>query len=198
MNIKQRYIHKAGTFAAVLLGSVIMQQAVAQAPEQPYQGVVGKSLADSKEWWAPPVKAQPNAPNIVWILLDDVGFGASSSFGGLIRTPTFDSLANNGLRYTNFHTCAICAPTRAALLTGRNSHFVHEGGFSHIALSAGFPGYDGRIPSKDGTIAEILRDNGYNTFAVGKYGVTPDEESTDAGPFDHWPSGKGFEHFFGF
>jgi arylsulfatase len=135
---------------------------------------------------------------VVWILLDDVGYGASSAFGGLIQTPVFDSLANNGLRYTNFHTTAICAPTRAALLTGRNSHYVHVGGFSHTILSAGFPGWDGRIPSDKGTVAEILRDNGYNTFAVGKYGVTPDEDATDAGPFDRWPSGKGFEHFFGF
>ena len=90
------------------------------------------------------------------------------------------------------------AHTGLTLLTGRNHHFVHEGGFSHISLSAGFPGYDGRIPSKDGTVAEILRDNGYSTFAVGKYGLTPDEDATDAGPFDRWPSGKGFEHFFGF
>ncbi len=165
---------------------------------QPYQGVVGRTLADSKEWWPDPVKAPAGAPNVVWIILDDVGFGASSSFGGLISTPTLDSLANNGLRYTNFHTCAICAPTRAALLTGRNSACVHESGFSHTVLSAGFPGWDGRVPATAGTIAEILRDNGYNTFAVGKYGVTPDEEATDAGPFDHWPTGKGFDHFFGF
>ncbi|PWT79118.1 MAG: sulfatase [Bacteroidetes bacterium] len=170
----------------------------AQNNDQPYQGVVGKTLADSKEWWAQPSTAPAGAPNVLWIILDDVGFGASSSFGGIIHTPTLDSLANNGLRYTNFHTCAICAPTRSALLTGRNSHFVHEGGFSHISLSAGFPGYDGRIPSSAGTIAEILRDNGYNTFAVGKYGLTPDEDATDAGPFDRWPSGKGFERFFGF
>lgn len=166
--------------------------------EQSFQGTIGKTLSDSKEWWAAPIKAAAGSPNVVLIILDDVGFGASSAFGGLIKTPTLDSLANNGLRYTNFHTCAICAPTRSALLTGRNSHFVHEGGFSHIAMSAGFPGYDGRIPSKDGTLAEILRDNGYNTFAVGKYGLTPDEDATDAGPFDRWPSGKGFEHFFGF
>ena len=163
-----------------------------------YQGTVGKTLADSKEWWAPVAKPPAGAPNVVWIILDDVGFGASSTFGGVIRTPTLDSLANNGLRYTNFHTCAICAPTRSALLTGRNSHFVHEGGFSHISMSAGFPGWDGRIPSNDGTIAEILRQNGYNTYVVGKYGLTPDEDATDVGPFDRWPSGKGFDHFFGF
>ena len=173
-------------------------QVSAQAPTQPYKGVVGKTLADSKEWWPEPVKAPAGAPNVVWILLDDVGFGAAHPFGGLIGTPVFDSLAANGLRYTNFHTAGICAPTRAALLTGRNHHSVHEGGFSHTILSAGFPGYDGRVPSSKGTIAEILRENGYNTFAVGKYGVTPDEEATDAGPFDRWPSGKGFDHFFGF
>ena len=165
---------------------------------QPYQGVVGRTLTESKEWWPEPVKAPAGAPNVVWILLDDVGFGAAGTFGGLIQTPTFDSLASNGLRYTNFHTCAICAPTRAALLTGRNSASVHESGFSHTVLSAGFPGWDGRVPSSAGTAAEILRANGYNTFAVGKYGITPDEEATDAGPFDHWPTGKGFDHFFGF
>ena len=165
---------------------------------QPYQGVVGRTLAESKEWWPEPVKAPGAAPNVVWILIDDVGFGAPAAFGGLIQTPTLDNLANNGLRYTNFHTTAICAPTRSALLTGRNSASVHESGFSHISASAGFPGWDGRVPATAGTIAEILRDNGYNTFAVGKYGVTPDEEATDAGPFDHWPTGKGFDHFFGF
>ncbi len=165
---------------------------------QPYQGVVGRTLAESKEWWPEPAKAPAGAPNVVWILLDDVGFGATATFGGLIQTPTFDALAANGLRYTNFHTTAICAPTRSALLTGRNSASVHVSGFSHTVLSAGFPGWDGRLPPTAGTIAEILRDNGYNTFAVGKYGVTPDEEATDAGPFDHWPTEKGFDHFLGF
>lgn len=183
---------------AVVTSMLTMFTATAQYTQQPFQGVVGKTLNDSKEWWAPVIKAPQDAPNVVIILLDDVGFGASEAFGGLIHTPTIDSLADNGLRYTNFHTTAICAPTRSALLTGRNSAFVHEAGFSHIGISAGFPGWDGRIPSNDGTIAEILRDNGYNTFAVGKYGITPDEEATDAGPFDHWPSGKGFEHFYGF
>lgn len=188
-------------FAITIIAAGLLSAADIQAQDvsgQPYQGVVGKTLSDSKEWWAETVKAPAGAPNIIWILLDDVGFGGTSTFGGVIRTPTFDSLADNGLRYTNFHTAAICAPTRSALLTGRNSHTVHEGGFSHISMSAGFPGWDGRIPSKDGTIAEVLRENGYNTFAVGKYGLTPDEEATDVGPFDRWPSGKGFDHFFGF
>ncbi len=183
--------------AWVIISGVGFYTSQAQT-NQPYGGVVGKTLAESKEWWPEPVKAPKNAPNVVWILLDDVGYGATSTFGGVIKTPMFDSLAHNGLSYTNFHTAGICAPTRSALLTGRNHHSVHEGGFSHTILSAGFPGYDGRIPSTKGTIAEILRDKGYNTFGVGKYGITPDEEATDAGPFDRWPSGKGFEHYFGF
>jgi len=184
--------------ALITAGSLSIMPARSQNNQQPYQGVVGKTLAESKEWWPAPNKAPASAPNIIWILLDDVGFGASSAFGGPISTPVFDSLANNGLRYTNFHTSAICAPTRAAILTGRNQHYVHMGGFAHTRLSAGFPGYDGRIPADKGTIAEILRENGYNTFAVGKWGVTPDEDATDAGPFDRWPLGKGFDHFLGF
>lgn len=190
--------HKHLLAWAIVAGSSLVFTGVQAQNEPAFQGRVGKTLAESKEWWPELVKPPAGAPNVIWILLDDVGFGASSAFGGVISTPTFDSLADNGLRYTNFHTAGICAPTRSALLTGRNHHSVHEGGFSHTVLSAGFPGYDGRIPSSKGTIAEILRDNGYNTFAVGKYGLTPDEDATDAGPFDRWPSGKGFEHFFGF
>jgi arylsulfatase A-like enzyme len=178
--------------SACFVGSTLAQQA------QPYQGQVGRTLAESKEWWPEPVRPPAGSPNVVWILLDDVGFGASSAFGGVIATPNFEALAREGVRFTNFHTTAICAPTRAALLTGRNSSSVHEAGFSHIIMSAGFPGWDGRMPAEDGTVAEILRDAGYATFAVGKYGLTPDEEASDAGPFDHWPTGKGFEHFFGF
>jgi len=194
--MKEKSVLKALTTTLILATSTRL--ATHAQTVQPYQGVVGRTLGESKEWWPEPVKAPTGAPNVVWILIDDVGYGAAGTFGGLIQTPTFDSLASNGLRYTNFHTTAICAPTRSALLTGRNSASVHVPGFSHTILSAGFPGWDGRLPATAGTIAEILRDNGYNTFAVGKYGVTPDEEATDAGPFDHWPTGKGFDHFFGF
>lgn len=194
--MKDKSILRALTSTLILASGAKL--ALHAQTSQPYQGVVGRTLAESKEWWPEPAKPPAGAPNVVWVLLDDVGFGASSTFGGLINTPTFDSLAQNGLRYTNFHTTAICAPTRSALLTGRNSSSVHEAGFSHTILSAGFPGWDGRIPPSAGTIAEILRDKGYNTFAVGKYGLTPDEEATDAGPFDHWPTQKGFDHFFGF
>ena len=192
--MSKKIIHSV---TAVVSAASLVGQAQAQ-PTSEYQGAVGRTLAESREWWPEPVKAPPGAPNVVWILLDDTGFGAASAFGGGISTPTFDALAGQGLRYTNFHTTAVCAPTRAALLTGRNSSSVHVAGFSHTVLSAGFPGWDGRIPSEDGTIAEILRDCGYNTFAVGKYGVTPDEDASDAGPFDRWPTGKGFDHFFGF
>lgn len=193
MNKKLKTIGLLSLFA---LPSVQAQNITQQ--QESFKGVVGKEYSDSKEVWTDPIKAASGSPNVVWILLDDVGFGATSTFGGLIPTPTFDSLANNGLRYTNFHTAAICAPTRAALLTGRNHHRVHEGGFSHQWSAFGFPGWDGRIPSDKGTVAEILRENGYSTFAVGKYGLTPDQDASDAGPFDRWPTGKGFDHFFGF
>jgi arylsulfatase len=187
------------TLLATALVSVACLVTSAQGQsQQPYQGTVGRTLAESKEWWPELVRPPAGSPNVVWILIDDVGFGASSAFGGAIATPNFEALAQQGVRFTNFHTTAICAPTRAALLTGRNSASVHESGFSHTVMSAGFPGWDGRVPAEDGTIAEILRDQGYATFAVGKYGVTPDEEATDAGPFDHWPTGKGFDHFLGF
>src|ERR1700691_5206712 len=198
---KRSPMRKKGVLKAItstLLFAATARHTLQAQEIQPYQGVVGRTLAESKEWWPEPVKAPAGAPNVVWILLDDVGFGAAGTFGGLIATPTFDFLATNGLRYTNFHTTAICAPPRAALLTGRNSASVHVSGFSHTVMSAGFPGWDGKIPSSAGTIAEILRENGYSTFAVGKYGVTPDEDATDAGPFDRWPTGKGFDHFFGF
>lgn len=193
-----KFYRKLFNFTAFTFVVLFFTQRLFAQQEQPYQGKIGKTLAESTEWWPQPATPPKGSPNVVWILLDDVGFGASSSFGGLINTPMMDSLANNGLRYTNFHTTAICAPTRAALLTGRNSSYVHMAGFAHKLLAAGFPGWDGKIPSSSGTIAEILKANGYNTFAVGKYGVTPDEEDNDAGPFDHWPNEKGFEHFFGF
>ena len=194
--MKEKGLFKALTSTLILASGAKL--ALHAQTAQPYQGVVGRTLAESKEWWPEPVLAPKGAPNVVWILIDDVGYGAPGAFGGLIDTPSMNALANNGLRYTNFHTCAICAPTRSALLTGRNSASVHESGFSHVSASAGFPGWDGRVPSTAGTIAEILRDNGYSTFAVGKYGITPDEEASDLGPFDRWPTGKGFDHFFGF
>lgn len=161
--------------------------------------IVGKSHKQSTPYKIDFSKKAPQgAPNVIWILLDDVGYGATSAFGGLINTPNLDSLANNGLRYTNFHTAGICSPTRSALLTGRNHHSVRMGLFPHFVLGADYPGYDGHIQPEKGTIAETLHEYGYNTYQLGKWHLTPDDEATDLGPFDRWPSGKGFDHNFGF
>lgn len=165
-------------------------------PRPEFGGKIGKTLADSKQWWPEKTKAPQDAPNVIWILLDDVGFGASGTFGGLIETPNFDYLAANGLRYTNFHTAAICGPTRAALLTGRNHHSVSMG--HHPELALGLPGYSGDIPFEAGTVAEIFKENGYNTFALGKWHSTRPSQTTPAGPYNRWPTGRGFEHFYGF
>lgn len=143
-------------------------------------------------------KAAEGSPNVVLILLDDVGFGASSAFGGLINTPTLDYLANNGLRYTNFHTAGICSPTRSALMTGRNHHAVSMGMFPPPYISGDFPGYNGHLQPQDATIAELLQANGYGTYHVGKWHLTPEDEATDLGPFLRWPSGKGFDHNYSF
>lgn len=141
-------------------------------------------------------KAPQGAPNVVLIMLDDVGFSTAGTFGGLAETPVFDNLAKNGLRYTNFHTTGLCAPSRAALLTGRNHHNVHMGHFTETAFDA--PGYDAYMPFEKATLAEILRENGYNAFAVGKWHLTPVLERTFAGPFNRWPTGRGFDRFYGF
>ncbi len=135
------------------------------------------------------------APNLLLVMLDDVGFGSCSTFGGPIPTPALERVASAGLRYNQFHTTALCSPTRAALLTGRNHHTVHMGGITEIANS--FPGYDSVIPRETATIAEILRQHGYSTACFGKWHLTPRWEQSPAGPFDRWPTGLGFERFYG-
>lgn len=165
-------------------------------PLKPFQGKIGKTLEETQQVWPQRVKAKEGSPNVVWILLDDVGFGATSAFGGLIETPNFEKLANNGIRYSNFHTTGICSPTRAALLTGRNSHSVGMG--HHAELGIGTPGYNGDIPFEAGTIAEIFKENGYNTFALGKWHGNNPKDLTIAGPYNRYPTGRGFEHFYGF
>ncbi|WP_437920322.1 arylsulfatase [Sphingobacterium sp. LRF_L2] len=167
------------------------------SPTPVFQGKIGKTTNETKEWY-PNVHpaATTDAPNVVWILIDDIGYGATSTFGGLIETPNLDRLANEGLRYTNWHSTAFCAPSRAALLTGRNPHSVHLGYFA--SESYGTPGYDGYMPFEKATVAEILRENGYSTFAVGKYHVTSPSDATAAGPFNRWPTGRGFDHYFGY
>lgn len=193
--MKKTSLNKFSLIAWSLLATGAGVQAQ-YAPTPTYKGTLGKTVGETKQWWPEPKKAPQGAPNVVWILLDDVGFGAISSFGGLIQTPHIDELAYKGLRYTNFHTTAICAPTRAALLTGRNQHSAHMGLFPETAIDT--PGYDAHIPFEKGTIAEILKENGYNTFALGKWHITPLTDLTPAGPFTRWPTGRGFEQFYGF
>jgi len=165
-------------------------------PPAHYAGTVGMTYRDSKPAYAPPVRAPAGAPNILVVLTDDVGFGAASTFGGPVPTPNLDRLAARGLRYTRFHTTAMCSPTRASLLTGRNHHAVGTGIVTDTA--SGYPGYTGEMPASAATIAQILRYNGYGTAMVGKHHNVPGHENNPAGPFTHWPTGLGFDHFFGF
>src|SRR5688500_2615486 len=142
------------------------------------------------------VKAPAGAPNVVVVLIDDIGFGASSSFGGPIGMPTLEKLAAAGLRYNRFHTTALCSPTRVALLTGRNHHVNNAGAI--MELATGFPGNTGIRPNSVTPLAEILRQNGYSTAAFGKYHETPPWEVSVSGPYDRWPTRSGFDKFYGF
>jgi len=164
--------------------------------EQPYGGVVGRTLEDSTPWWPPLPAAPPGAPNVVVVLLDDVGYAQFGCYGSDIATPTFDRLAGGGLRYSNFHTTALCSPTRAALLTGRNHHTNGMGRI--VEFASGFPGYDATVPKDSGFLSEILLRNGYATFAVGKWHLAPATEMSMGSPRDRWPLGRGFERFYGF
>jgi len=158
--------------------------------------MIAADYRDSVPAWPAPVLPPSGAPNVVMLILDDVGFGQLGCFGSDIRTPNIDALARDGLRYTNFHTTALCSPTRACLLTGRNHHANHVGAVAEVAT--GYPGYDMRIPPENGTMAEILRDVGYTTLCVGKWHLTPTEEVSMGSRRDRWPLGKGFERFYGF
>jgi len=165
-------------------------------PPQPFGGVIKESATDSKPCWRARVVPPKSAPNVLLILTDDQGYGVSSTFGGVIPTPAVDRIANAGLRYTQFHSTALCSPTRAALITGRNHHSV---GFGVIAeIGTGFPGYDSYIGPEHATVARILRDHGYATSWFGKNHNTPETQYGISGPFDQWPSGMGFDYFYGF
>jgi arylsulfatase len=160
-------------------------------------GLAGTRLQDSTMKWPKKARRLPkDAPNILIVLLDDVGFGISETFGGEVRTPTFDKLAGEGIRYNTFHTTSICSPTRAALLTGRNHTRIGSGTISERAVA--WDGYTGLIPKTAATIGEILRHYGYHTSAFGKWHNTPATETTSMGPKNHWPNGYGFEYFYGF
>jgi arylsulfatase len=165
-------------------------------PPPKFGGVIKESYKDSKTWWPPRVVPPKGAPNVLLIMTDDQGYGVSGTFGGVIPTPALDRVAKAGLRYTEFNSTALCSPTRAALITGRNHHSV---GFGVIAeLSTGYPGYDAIIGPENATIGEILKENGYATSWFGKNHNTPGSEYSIAGPYTQWPSGMGFQYFYGF
>jgi arylsulfatase A-like enzyme len=165
-------------------------------PDPPFKGVSKRTLAGSKPDFPRPVAAPEGAPNVLLILVDDAGFGNPSTFGGPCQTPALTKLAERGLRYNRFHVTALCSPTRAALLSGRNHHAV---GFGSIAeFAGGWPGYNSTWPKSAASVARILQDNGYNTAVFGKWHLTPDNQQGPAGPFDRWPNALGFDDFWGF
>jgi arylsulfatase A-like enzyme len=161
-----------------------------------FPGRIGLTTADSSPAWPQPVRAPEGAPNVLFFVLDDVGYGQLSTFGGLVETPNIDRVARMGLSYANMHTTALCSPTRSCILTGRNHH--SNGVASIMETATGYPGYDARMPFENGMLPEILRGEGYNTFCVGKWHLSPSEENTAAGPFHRWPLGRGFDRFYGF
>ena len=169
-----------------------------QLPPPPPQfgGVIKDRASESTSWWPPRVVPPKGAPNVLLIMTDDQGFGAPSTFGGVIPTPTMDRIAQQGLRYTNFHSTSLCSPSRAAIITGRNHHSAGYGVVGEIAT--GFPGYNSIIPIDKGTVGTILKENGYATAWFGKDHNTPSYQSSQAGPFNQWPNGMGFEYFYGF
>ncbi len=162
---------------------------------EPFEGVIGKTIAESQPWWPAP-RLKPGAPDVVVVVLDDTGFAHLGCYGSTIETPNMDALAAGGLRFTGFHTTALCSPTRACLMTGRNHHAVGMRAISNF--DTGFPNMRGAMPKSSATLAEILRDKGYATFAAGKWHLAPMAECTAAGPFTNWPLQKGFDRYYGF
>lgn len=161
-----------------------------------FPGVIGRTADVSSPAWPEPVRAAPGAPNVLWIVLDDTGYGQLGCYGSPIETPNIDALAAGGLLYTNMHTTALCSPSRSCIITGRNHHANATAAVNEIAT--GYPGYNGRIPFENGFLPEMLLPHGYSTYMVGKYHLLPSEFESPAGPFDRWPLGRGFERFYGF
>ena len=162
---------------------------------EPFGGVMARTVQESTPWW-PPSRIPAGAPNVVTVVLDDTGFAHLGCYGSTLTTPHIDAIAARGLRYTGFHTTALCSPTRACLLTGRNHHAVGMRAISNF--DTGFPNMRGSIPRSAATLAEVLRDNGYATYAAGKWHLAPMAECSAAGPFANWPLQRGFDRFYGF
>ena len=186
--------------ATVISCDQAVQSSTSSASDDPrmagFKGKIAKKFEDSMEDWPQRAKAPAGAPNILVILLDDCGFGQIGSFGGLIQTPNIDKLASDGLRYTNFHTCALCSPSRASIAAGRNHHSIGLG--SHALSAMGFPGYNGFVPPQAAPAAKILQEDGFTTYALGKWDHSPAWEVSSSGPFNGWPSEEGYDHYYGF
>src|SRR5215208_3523640 len=161
-----------------------------------FKGTIGRTWEESKPWWPQPIRAPADAPDILYIILDDVGYGWLSCYGGPVETPNIDNLAANGLLYNNWHTTALCSPTRACLLTGRNHHSVGMGRVADLAL--GFPGHQGTIDRRHGFLSEVLTGAGYASYAVGKWHLTPEDETHMAAPRGTWPVSRGFQRWYGY
>jgi len=196
--IKRRFVTLATAILVVGLatGNTTAQSDVKTKTVEGFGGVIAERYEDSKEWWPAETRPKKGAPNVIIFLLDDTGFAHIESFGGLIKTPNIDALAANGLRYNNFHTTALCSPSRASLMAGRFPHSIGLG--SHALTAMGFPGYNARMPESAKSVANYLQQHGYVNYALGKWDHTPLYEVSQVGPFDRWPSGEGFQHAYTF
>ena len=195
--MSQRIPHALAAVTLGLQASLAVAQTSLPFPPTPSASIVGRTLAESKhQWRQPAAHLRADAPNVLIIMLDDAGFAQSDTVGGEIHTPTFQRIADTGIRYNAFHTTAISSATRAALLTGRNHHHVESGTITEFASD--FDGYTGVIPRSTATVAEVLKDYGYSTALFGKWHNTSPLATSPAGPYDTWPTGYGFEYFYGF
>jgi len=191
-NVLRQVLAIVGTTALMIFAA----PAGAEKADEGFKGKIAKSYEDSVEWLPKDPTPPEGAPNVIIFLLDDVGFAQVGSFGGLIETPNIDRLASNGLRYNNFHTTALCSPSRASLMAGRNPHSIGLG--SHALTAMGFPGYNAIMPASAKSVANYLAKEGYINYALGKWDHTPLYEISQVGPFDRWPSGEGFQHAYTF
>jgi len=199
--MKHMVMYITAVAAAAFVSTLSMAEPPAESESykqygQEFDGTIAESYADSEEWWPTSPKPAPGTPNVIIFLLDDTGFAHLGSFGGLVDTPNIDRLAANGLRYNNFHTTALCSPSRAAIMAGRNHHRIGLG--SHSLTAMGFPGYNAFPPESAKSVAKHLQKAGFVNYALGKWDHTPLYEVSRSGPFDRWPSGEGFDHFYGF
>lgn len=194
--MKARYLATACCLGLVAAPALAQDRSVLPVPRAPFDGQIAENVMDGTPGTVREVKAPEGAPNVLMFMSDDVGFAMTSAFGGPVPTPNFDRLARDGQRYNRFHSTGICSPSRAALLTGRNHHNAGVGWLSDIPSP--YPGYNSRIQPDTATVAQILRYNGYNTAMFGKHHNIPGHERSEAGPFDAWPTGIGFEYYYGF